>query len=316
MKSSATLVIAIAVAALGGFSAQGETRTNPAETATEPSTISERYPRLASGALTHARLSELPKGTLLRAGDLVISQKQLDLEIAKAPEHLREQLKKNAFFLLNNVAVGELLLSEAKRESAGAGEDASDASDREIIEGHLGRLAAKVKVTRREIADFYATNRDMLGGAELDQVEPQIRRHLLEQKQQEAIARHIETLGKRIAIQVSASWAQEQSILAKDNPVDRARDSGKPLFANFGAKGCRPCDMMEPIRQAVKKKYEGSLNVVFVHVQKEQILAARYGVRGIPLLVFFDKDGEEVFRHTGFMPQDLVEKKVAEMGVE
>jgi thioredoxin 1 len=117
-------------------------------------------------------------------------------------------------------------------------------------------------------------------------------------------------------VTVSAAWVKRQAELARDNPVDRARASGKPTFANFGAKGCVPCDMMEPVREAVRKKYEGKLNVVFVHVRNDQILASRYGVQGIPLLVFFDARGNEVFRHTGYFPQEKIEQKLAELGLK
>ena len=56
--------------------------------------------------------------------------------------------------------------------------------------------------------------------------------------------------------------------------------------------------------------------MLFVHVGQEQILAARYGIQTIPMQVFFDKDGKEVFRHVGFWPQEEIEKKLAEMGVQ
>jgi len=114
---------------------------------------------------------------------------------------------------------------------------------------------------------------------------------------------------------VSAFWGKEQAILARDNPVDKARKSGRPSLVDFGASGCRPCDMMAPILRNIEKKYKGTLNVVFVHVRKEQILASRYGVQGIPIQIFFDRDGKEVFRHTGFFSQKEIERKLKEMGV-
>jgi thioredoxin 1 len=73
--------------------------------------------------------------------------------------------------------------------------------------------------------------------------------------------------------------------------------------------------MMQPILDNLRKKYPDKLNVVFVHVGENQILAARFGIESIPVQVFFDKTGREVFRHTGFYPQVEVEQKLAEMGV-
>ncbi len=107
----------------------------------------------------------------------------------------------------------------------------------------------------------------------------------------------------------------KQAVLARDNPVDQARDSGKPSLVDFGATGCGPCDRMTPILEDLEDKYPGKRNVLFVHVCEKQILGAKYGIQTIPVQVFFDKDGREVFRHTGFFPQDEIEKKLAEMGV-
>ncbi len=273
-------------------------------------TVGKEYPQLASAALVHAKLAELPDGVLLRAEDTAITQKDIDAEVTKAPQELREQFRKNAFPLLEQMATRKILVLEARRHVSGASGD-----ERALLQSYFGKLVEDAQVSDREIAEFYEKNREMVGDATLEQVKPQIRQHLLQQKKQEIVDRHIQTIGQRSAIAVSAGWVKQQAELAKDNPVDKARASGKPTFVNFGAKGCRPCDMMEPIRQAIKKKYAGKLNVVFVHVRNEQILAARYGVQAIPLLVFFDKNGKEVFRHTGFMPRDQLEKNLAEMGV-
>ncbi|MDD3805423.1 MAG: thioredoxin domain-containing protein, partial [bacterium] len=68
--------------------------------------------------------------------------------------------------------------------------------------------------------------------------------------------------------------------------------------------------------ESVKTEYAGKLNVLFVHVRKEQILAARYGIESIPVQVFFDKDGKEIFRHTGFFPREQIVSKLAEIGVK
>jgi len=96
--------------------------------------------------------------------------------------------------------------------------------------------------------------------------------------------------------------------------VDKARDSGKPSLVDFGTTRCGPCDMMTPIPAELKTKYQGKLNVLFVHVREKQILGAEYGIQTIPVQVFFDKDGKEVLRHVGFFPQEEIERKLAEMG--
>jgi thioredoxin 1 len=114
---------------------------------------------------------------------------------------------------------------------------------------------------------------------------------------------------------VNESWLEQQAKVAMDNPVDKARASGKPTMVEFGATGCIPCDKMQPILDNLRKNYPGKLNVVFVHVRKEAILASRYGIRSIPIQAFFDEKGKEVFRHVGFFPEDEVVKQLSRMGL-
>lgn len=101
-----------------------------------------------------------------------------------------------------------------------------------------------------------------------------------------------------------------------DNPVDQARLSGKPSLVEFGAAGCGPCDMMRPIIERIKKNFAEKLNVVFAHVRETPILVARFGIRSIPVQVFFNKKGEEVFRHVGFYAEEDLLKQLAHLGVK
>jgi thioredoxin 1 len=278
-------------------------------------TVESLYPGLASGVLMYARLGDLPGATLLRSGRVEIIADELNSEVLRAPEALRDQLRKNGFFLLEQMAKNKLLVQVAKGHSDKAGSYLSQNSEKEIIRNYLQQIVDNVEVREADVKEFYQQNKDMFGGAKLDQVRKQLHQYLLHQKQEQTISEHIRTLGQRIPIVVSAPWVKEQAILARDNPVDKARTSGRPSLVDFGASGCRPCDMMAPILNDIKKKYEGKLNVIFVHVREEQILTTRYGIQGIPMQIFFDKDGKEVFRHTGFFSQKEIEKKLRELEV-
>jgi|GEM_PF-140570 len=273
-------------------------------------TVDEKHAGLASAALVHARLADLPESVLLRTGDILIAQKDIDAEIAKAPEAVREQLRKNAFFLLEQMATQKLLLQEARKA------DTNSDDERTMLQSYFRGLVKDAKVSDQEIAEFYEQNRDMVGEATLEQISQQIRQYLLQQKQQEIVDQHIRTMARRTPVVVSAAWVDAQAKLAGDNPVDKARTSGKPSLISFGADTCVPCQMMVPTRAAVSKKYKGKANVVYVHVGKEQILASRFGVQGIPMLLFFDAEGREFHRHTGVMSQEQIEEQFKRMGVK
>ena len=109
---------------------------------------------------------------------------------------------------------------------------------------------------------------------------------------------------------------KNQARLALDNPVDKARMSGKPSMIEFGSTGCVPCEMMQPILENLRKKYPDKLNVVFVHVGENKMLGARFGIRVIPVQAFYDAKGKEVFRHQGFYAEAEVLKQLKKIGVE
>ncbi len=286
------------------------------EAAQRTETVGAAYPLLTSGVLASARLEKLPDGVLLRVGDVEVAASELDDILANSPKSLREQLERNAFFLLEDLAARKLLLLAARNAAAERGEELPAGDERQIVEDYLKSLAAQVSLTEAEVAEFYEKNKDIFGGAPLEQVKPELTQYLLEEKQQEVVARRPLELARTTPLVISASWVKEQVPLATDNPVDRARASGKPSVVDFGADGCRPCEMMAKVLKALRKEYADRVNFVFVHVRKEPVLAARFGIRSIPVQILFDAEGREVFRHVGFIPQEAIEEKLREMGVE
>ncbi len=281
----------------------------------KPSLVCNVYPGLATNSLTYAKLSDLPAGVLLKAQGVTLTDKDVAGEITKVPQEMQAQLQKNAFFLLENMATRQVLVALARAKIAEPNVAASS-DEKQLIQTYLKGLVADVQASDAEVARFYEENKDACGGATLDQVKDQLKQIVLQQKQQDLVDEHIRTLGQRVSIEVSSPWTEAQAALAKDNPVDKARSSGKPSLVDFGSTGCRPCDMLAPILETLKTKYAGKVNVLFVHVGQEQILAARYGIQTIPMQFFYDKNGKEVFRHVGFWPQAEIEKKLAEMGVQ
>lgn len=293
--------------------ASGCRAANPGEIG---QTMEQAYPGLASISLGQAKLSKLPQGVLLRCGKVVIKTKELEAEIAKAPAEAKAQLKKSRLFLLEQMATGKLLAEAARKEAAESGTETAGQDDNALIRGLFDRLTAGLAVSDSEAAAFYKENSDAVGGATLAQVKDQIKQYLLQQKKQESAQDYVRRLGERIPIEVSASWVKAQAPLARDNEVDKARSSGLPTMVDFGSEGCRPCDMMTPILEELRKEYAGKVNVLFVHVNKEQVLAARFGIQSIPVQVFFDKTGREVFRHVGFFPKDEIIKQLRSLVVE
>ncbi len=278
--------------------------------------IDTLYPGLTSGAFCFATVGELPANTLVRAGSLEFTTEALEAEIAQSPEKTRETNKKNAFFVLEQMVSKRLLLEAAKQQAMEAKKDIAALSEKDLLGEYARGLVSSVQASDEEVAAFYEKNKEACGGAALEQIKDDLKNYVINEKQQDLFREHIRTAGKRTPIVLSAAWTKAQTENVKDNPVDKARVSGKPSLVDFGSTGCRPCDMMAPILEDMKKKYEGKANVIFVHVMEDQFLAKRYGVQSIPVQVFFDAGGKEVYRHTGFFPQVECEKRLAEIGVK
>jgi len=280
-----------------------------------PKTVVERFPSLPSGALTYATVGELPDGVLVAFGDYQYQTGQLDNRINSLPPAIKESAKKNAFFFVEQDVIEPLLTKVAKERRIADGQPLDNISERQMIEEYFNQELSMVSVSKTDVETFYSENKEMCGGADLNTISKDIEGYLLNEKRQAAALKHIVDLGKRVSITVSKTWIDKQAVLAMDNPADKARASGLPSVIDFGSKGCKPCDMMAPILDELKKKYEGKANVLFIQANDDQILAARYGIQSIPVQIFYDKTGKEIFRHTGFYPKDEMEKKMAEAGV-
>ena len=86
-------------------------------------------------------------------------------------------------------------------------------------------------------------------------------------------------------------------------------ESSIPVLIDLWAPWCMPCRMISPIVEELGNDNQGKLKVCKLNTDENQNIAARYGIQGIPTLLFF-KDGQEVDRIVGVTPKPIIQQKL------
>lgn len=83
-------------------------------------------------------------------------------------------------------------------------------------------------------------------------------------------------------------------------------ESTLPVLVDFWATWCGPCQIMGPVIDTVAEEYEGKVKVMKCNVDENPVTPAKFGIRGIPTLLLFNK-GEVVDRLVGAAPKGQVD---------
>ena len=93
----------------------------------------------------------------------------------------------------------------------------------------------------------------------------------------------------------------------RDNPKimkksfqDLINDDTTPVLVDFYADWCGPCKMMAPVISELATELNGKIKVIKIDVDRNQAVAQKYQIKGIPTFMLFHK-GAVLWRKSGAM---------------
>ena len=94
-----------------------------------------------------------------------------------------------------------------------------------------------------------------------------------------------------------------------------SQKTGLPKMIDLGTTTCTPCKMMIPVMEALRTEFEGRMIVEFINTAENPDAAQKYAISVIPTQIFYDKNGNELTRHTGYIAKEDVIKTFNDYGV-
>jgi len=89
-------------------------------------------------------------------------------------------------------------------------------------------------------------------------------------------------------------------------------EGDKPAIIDFYADWCQPCKIVSPILEEIAQEYDGKVDVYKIDTEDQQELAAMFGIRSIPSILFIPQD-EQPQMAQGALPKDTIEKAISDV---
>ncbi len=84
-------------------------------------------------------------------------------------------------------------------------------------------------------------------------------------------------------------------------------NSENPVLVDFFATWCGPCQMLAPVLKQVKENLDQRITIIKIDVDKNQKLAQKHQVRGVPTMMLFQKE-KQLWRQSGVPTKEEIIK--------
>lgn len=281
----------------------------------EAETVNGRYPGLLKGPLATATFGPLPHGVLVRYADKTLRKAALDKIIDNADPALQPQFRKNALLLAQELVTRDLLQAAARDAAARQGRETTDESPAALISRHLQDVASGVDVADKDLRAYYAAHPAQFEGKSFGDVRDTLEKFLRRKMRQDKVNAYVRNLGARYNTVLAKEWGLAKAAAMADNPIYRARRSGKPTMIMWSAATCKPCHKMKPHVQELKRQLAGKANIITVMADEQQLLAMRHGITATPTEIFYDAQGVERHRDNKYLSRKDILDAFREVGL-
>jgi len=94
-------------------------------------------------------------------------------------------------------------------------------------------------------------------------------------------------------------------------PEEGQAGCGKVVLLDFWATWCGPCKMLAPVIEQIADEKTGSLKVLKMDVDENNVTAQRFGIMSIPTMILF-KDGKPVKQLVGYQSKDKILSQIGQ----
>jgi thioredoxin 1 len=91
---------------------------------------------------------------------------------------------------------------------------------------------------------------------------------------------------------------------------------GMVTLVVLGTPSCPPCVRMKPILEKLAGRYAGRAAIIPIDVGMDNEQRVRFGVKVVPMEVFFDAAGRETYRQVGFMDEKSILDQLKKLGLD